>query len=411
MKIFCSWPKLVVAVLATCFCLESIADAQMIAQRSNSRAQNQPGGSSSNKFGLLASAQWLGDSPENLDSNVRPASCDMDTCCGGCDSCVGGCDSSCPPGCTCCECCEPWWAHRSGLYGEFLYWQLADGEVTHAQQQDGIGGAGTVPFGIIQNTNHDHEPGFRVGFDIAYSGCSSIFGNYTFLENETEGLLVPPTITGGGGAVGSFVHHPGAAITASTGPVGHLYDVDFQLADFGLRRVWKAGCNHVINWSVGGRYGHLEQDFDQLGHFAGGQQGTIDTYSNIRFDGGGLLFGLDAERRAACSGWSVYGKIFVTPLTGRFHADYTMLNTTTDALLAQAIWQDDRIVTLLDYEAGLAWTSQCNHWRLSAGYAVSHWFNAVTSDSFIEAVTTNDYVNVEGPLSFSGLTSKIEYSW
>ena len=109
----------------------------------------------------------------------------------------------------CCpEQCEPWWWHRSSVFGEFLYLHVTDADVAHAQQQNGVGGAGTVPFGRIGTVDPDHEPGFRAGFNIACSNCSSIVGSYSYYESQAIDLLVPPVITGGGGAVSSLVHHP-----------------------------------------------------------------------------------------------------------------------------------------------------------------------------------------------------------
>ena len=49
------------------------------------------------------------------------------------------------------------------MFGDFLYLQSTDVDVAHAQQQDGLGGAGTVPFGEIGTIGTDFNPGFRVG--------------------------------------------------------------------------------------------------------------------------------------------------------------------------------------------------------------------------------------------------------
>jgi len=160
----------------------------------------------------------------------------------------------------------------SGAWGEFLYLQATDADVTHGQQQDGIGGAGTVPFGRIGTVSPDHQPGFRVGTDIAFSDCSSIGMSFTHFESDAFDTLTPPNIPGGSGAVRSFVQHPGANLTASDGPVAAAYSVDFQLADFRYRSIWKANDCYAINWSVGGQYGHLRSwsrwwcDSNQLGH-------------------------------------------------------------------------------------------------------------------------------------------------
>lgn len=359
------------------------------------------------------------------DCNVSGCSggyCDMNSSC-GCDSgcCDSGCcdsdccdDGCCDSGCCstgCCgcdPCCPPGakaWKHRTRVWGEFLYLHPGDADVTYGQQQNGLGGAGTVPFGTIGRIDPDFEPGFRVGADFRYNDCASIFASYTHFESAALSSLSPLP----GQATFSYVQHPGALLTASAGPLVATYDIDFQLADFGVRRLWKCGCDFAINWSLGGRYGHLEQGFYQSGIYAGAVTGQVDTISNVDFDGGGVRAGLDGEYRFGCLGFSIYGNLNVSPMIGTVQADYTMRNVTTDQLLAQAVWKDDCFITTLDYEAGLAWTSAKEHFRISAGWNAAHWFNAVTTDSFINGVQGNNYVDIDGPLSFSGLSTRVEY--
>jgi len=317
----------------------------------------------------------------------------------------------------CCEAClPPWWAHRGSVFGEFLYLHATDADVAHAQQQNGIGGAGTVPFGRIGTVDPDYQPGVRAGFTKAFSNCSSLTASYTFYECRAFDILVPPVIPGPGGAVGSLVHHPGAAITASTGPVNSTFDIDFQLAEIEFRSLWKASSRYAINWSRGFRYGHLEQDFSQTGIFGGGAAGPIDTRTNVDFDGAGLKFGVDGEHRLGCRGFSIFGKVGVSPMSGTVQADYAMIDTSGSGpgvplTLANAVWKDDRFITLLDYEAGVSWTGPCRKWRISSGYTASHWFNAVTTAEFINAVQANSYDTADGTISFSGLTARIERRW
>ena len=315
---------------------------------------------------------------------------------------------------TCCEpcCCPPaFWRHRSGIWGEYLYLHATDADLTHAQQQNGTGGAGTVPFGRIGVLDPNYQPGFRAGVNMALSACSSIGVSYSFFESNSLDTVAQPVITGGGGTVGSFVHHPGASITGSVGPVNAEYGIDFQTGEAFYRRVWRGGERYAINWLVGGRYGNLDQDFIQTGVFGGSLGGQIDTSTEINFDGGGLLFGLDGERRLGCSGFSIYAKTSIAPMRGSFQADYRMLNTTTSVLLAESRWKDDRTVALLDYEAGLAWTGPCGNWRFAAGYLGSHWFNTLTTAEFIQAVQANSYTAAGDTLSFDGLTARVEWRW
>lgn len=332
---------------------------------------------------------------------------DGDTCPGGCA--VDGCTPTCSvEDAACCQPCPPLWAHRTGVFGEFLYLQATGVDMVHAQQQDGTGGAGTVPFGKIAATDPDYEPAFRVGGVIARSDCSSVALSYTHYESDSVDSVVAPFVSGGGGAVGSLVHHPGAAITASPGPVTGAYGIDFQLADYEYRRLLLGDNCGWLNYSVGGRYAHLEQDFLQSGLFGGGSAGVINTMTDIEFDGGGATFGLDGEYVVGRRGFSVYSSIGVAPVVGQFSTHYDMYNESTDAYLALAEWKDDRFVTILDLEVGVAWTGPCRRWRFSAGYVASFWYNVITTAEFIDAVQANNYTDVGDTLSFDGLSARIE---
>lgn len=73
-------------------------------------------------------------------------SCDVycsDDCYGECYD--GGCGCDCGNGgCGCCAMgCQP----QLRFYVDWLNLQASDADIAHAQQQDGLGGAGTVPFG------------------------------------------------------------------------------------------------------------------------------------------------------------------------------------------------------------------------------------------------------------------------
>jgi hypothetical protein len=328
-----------------------------------------------------------------------------DTCCDQC-SCGAGCDGCCD------KCCAPW-CHRTALWGEFLYLHPTGVDMVHAQQQNGIGGAGTVPFGDVGAADPNYQPAFRVGGAVACSPCSSVTASYTHFESDAINTVEPPIIPGGGGAVGSLVQHPGAALTASPGPVTAFYDINYQLGDGAYRHLLYGNNQGWMNYSVGGRYAHLEQGFLQVGDFGGGNAGTINTTSNINFDGGGALFGLDGEHFIGSRGLSVYGGLNVSPIFGQFSSRYQMQNITTDTTLAAANWKDDRVVTLLEYQAGLAWTSRGYKWRLSAGYVAQFWYNAVSTADFVSAVQTNNFTHsgdsrVADTISFDGLAARIE---
>ena len=295
------------------------------------------------------------------------------------------------------------------VFAEVLWIHPTGVDMAHAQQQNGIGGAGTVPFGEIGVADPPYDIGFRLGAEVRLAADAGVFASYTFFEGDATSSVVAPVIPGGGGAVGSLVHHPGAAITGSVGPVDADYEISFQLGDVAYRKLLLRDCNQYVSVFGGARFAQLEQDFAQNGNFGGGQAGVINTLTDIEFVGAGPMAGIDGAYQIGVTRFSVYGKALVATLTGQFDSNYRMLNETTDSQLALAMWQDDRIVPMLDYELGVAWTSTQGHLRLAVGYMVSYWFNTVTTPVFVDAVQADNYVDVDDTVTFDGAVGRIEW--
>ena len=328
--------------------------------------------------------------------------------CGHATGCSSGCDDCAAEAARCCAAPEPW-EHRLTYFADALYLHATGLDMAHAQQQNGTGGAGTVPFGVISTADPYGEPAFRAGMNYCLNKWSSLAISGTFFESQSKSQALAPDIGGGGGSVGSFVHHPGAEITGSAGPLDATYDTDFALFDFEYRAL-AAACRHWwANYSVGVRYGSLEQNFQQTGVSGGALGGTIQTTTDVDFDGVGLKLGLDFEALVGHRGWSIYGRGAATPLFGTFHCDYSMQNTVTGVNLATSSWTEDRFVTQLDIECGAAWTTSC--WRVSVGYYALFWSNSVSTPEFIHAVQNDHYLNVEDTFAFSGLVLRGEYRW
>lgn len=300
---------------------------------------------------------------------------------------------------------------QASVFGDFLWLHPTGVDMAHAQQQDGLGGAGTVPFGEIGTLDPDYDIGFRLGAELRIAPDAGIFGSYTFFEADATSSIDAPNVPGGGGAVGSLVHHPNASITGSAGPVDATYDIEFRLADLAYRQLLMRSCVHYVSAFVGARFAQLDQEFAQTGIFGGGLGGAIDTTSTIEYTGAGPLAGIDAAHQVGKSRFSVYGRGLVAIISGEFDSRYRMFNDTTDVQLALSTWQDDRIVPMLDYEFGIAWTGPQGHFRLAAGYMGSHWFNAVSTATFIDAVQADNYVNVGDTISFDGLVGRVEWTF
>ena len=293
--------------------------------------------------------------------------------------------------------CPPCWAHRTSVFGEFLYLRPRDSEVAHTLIVNG-----NVPAGRAGVADPDYSPGYRVGFTKALDECSSLVGTYTNFESNTNDFLdvnPPPALRG-------LLLHPGTTnagadfLTATA-----RYDIDFRTADFDYRGLLSAGDSAAINYVIGARYAHLDQDLRVVYSNAGTAETII---TDVEFDGAGFRLGLDAER-CTHHGFLFYGKSMATFLVGDFRATYNHASTAGGATVANTAWRAGRIVPILDLELGTGWQSHSGHWRMTAGYVVSAWLNTVNTDEWVEAVRGNSFEGLNDGMTFDGLTAKAEY--
>jgi len=361
-------------------------------------------------------------------SAVKPAShmtmqdepiADAASCGTGCSS--GVCSSSCDScsGCGSCNCCcDQFWHHRCGVFGEYIYWNSTGTDVAYGAQANTDGGPiatpgnitlGNVPMGQVGVVDLDANSSYRAGFTLAFSDCASATVTYTHFNDSSTDVLGAPGVAPGDTTV-SFVQHPGTDAFSNPASLilDNYLDLELQTLDVDFARLATGSNNHYINYSVGVRWGNLEQNFSQFGDFAP-PTGTLNTFTNIDFDGVGLRLGVDGRRRMGCGGWSVYGKGFFTAMFGQFRSQYTQFNVDTDTIEATANWDNDRVVPVLEYEVGVSWSSRCDRLRLSAGYYTAFWFDTVTSDEWIRAVQNSNYTNVGETIAFDGLTARVEY--
>ena len=282
-------------------------------------------------------------------------------------------------------------------------------DMPFAQQQNGTGGAGTTPFGQIGVADPNADTGVRVGGLWALDAYTGIGVSYTFFESDSRGSIDAPDIPLG--SVGSLVHHPGASVTSSVGPVHGNYSLDFQTAEIDTRHLLVATCDRWVYATIGARWADLDQEFSTRGIYAGSQGGNILTGTDLEYEGAGLRIGLDGEQLLGQSRLSVYGNAYASSLVGEMRGRYQMHNATTVTDMALVRWQDDRVVPMFEYELGLAWTSRKGCLRLSVGYTMIHWFNVVTTPVFVDAVQADNYTDLSDTLSFSGLTSRVEWRY
>lgn len=345
------------------------------------------------------------DASGNCPGGCTTGNCGSDGCTsGGCDPCGPCADGGC---CIDPELCNPWWGHRSSIFGSYLYLHPSNADVAHAIQQNGTGGLGTTPDGRVGVVDQNYTSAYNAGFAVALAPCASIQATYTnFHSHNVDSLSAPDVL---GGTVASLVMHPESINAGSTSAfVEAAADIDFQTADLEYRRLLAGGCRFALNYDIGVRYAKMNQSFWQIGQFSP-PTGTIRTSTNSKFEGAGLRAGLDGQQRIGQSGWGIYGKTFINVLFGTANNNYDQFNLTTESTQANSNWADERVVPVWEYEVGINWTSRCGHWRFTTGYYTAFWFNSVTTSQYIQAVQTANYVNLGETVTFDGLVSRVEF--
>jgi hypothetical protein len=183
------------------------------------------------------------------------------------------------------------------------------------------------------------------------------------------------------------------------------YDIDFQIVDVDYRLILLALPQGELTLVGGACYLHEEQNFRSRFSVSGVER--VDT--DIVFDGGGIRIGLEGERRSPI-GCLVYGRTSARFAAGDFRCSYVD-GTGTDRVIAATSWTAGRVVSLLDLELGIGWTSAQGCVRLTAGYMFNTWLNMINTDEWIQAVQNNDFVDIDGDLTFDGLVARAEIRW
>jgi hypothetical protein len=291
--------------------------------------------------------------------------------------------------------------------GDFLYLRPGGDAVAVAVPINGAivppAGVAPVQVGDITLADVEFQPGFRVGLGRWFDSCCALEANYT----RFEGISRAAAETTAPIVLRSLVAHPGTldAPTDFLAADARSY-LQFQFADLDYRRVLLLGDPWVVKYLVGARFAHLEQIFDSTFSNTTLTE-TVDT--RLLFDGGGIRLGLDGERGLGSSGFSVYGLGRVSFLGGAFRGSFVESQVpSAENPLVVAGWKDDRVISILDLELGLGWTSEGGGLRLKAGYMFSGWYNTPTTDAFIHSVQAGQAGKLNDTLTFDGLNARLE---
>lgn len=297
---------------------------------------------------------------------------------------------------------DPWWAHRSGVFGEVLYLSPGSSDVIHAIEQtdpDPLIASPTGPVGIV---GIDGEPGVRVGLSLAASHCSSLNIAYTWWEGRANDVIDAT----GANVLDSQVAHPSLATSGAASLTAEAdHDIRFQTVDANYRHLWKRTETMAVNWSAGLRYANMEQGFV-------GQQtmqvatGLTTVTTDIDFSGFGITGGLDLERYSCRSGMFIYGKGMASLLAGTWEANYSHVNQLGGGVTASE-YEDFHATPILEGEVGLGWMNKTGRIRMQTGFMMAGWYEAVSTRGYIDAVRESNLIDLGETMTFSGVTSRV----
>lgn len=302
------------------------------------------------------------------------------------------------------ECLAPWWSHRTGAFGEFLFLRPGSSDLIYATEQTDPDPDVASPTGPIGTTDLDAETGFRVGFTLAASECSSIVTSYARWDGSTNSRLE----ANGANVLSSNVIHPstltsGAASLEATA----IHDMNFQNVDLLYRHICRKSDTMALNWLAGVRYGNMEQQLsvDQTVSVA---TGLTNVTTDIDFDGFGISGGLDFETYSCTTGLSLYGRTLASLLAGEWNATYRQTNQLGGGVVAND-YEDFHATPVLDAELGVRWMAKKRHFMISSGFLMSGWYESLTTRSYIDSVRAGQLTDAGETMTFSGLTARAEW--
>ena len=309
---------------------------------------------------------------------------------------------------SCCqatECCVPCWR----VYGEILYLRPGNEKVAYGVPINGAivppAGVAPVQVGLEAVADIDFQPGFRVGASRAIDDCATFGLMYSQLDgNASSSVDIGATPF----VLRSLVNHPGT----TAAPTDFLQadaqnDIGLKLADIEYRRMLTCGDNYGLNYLLGLRYANLQQS---IGSVFTNTTTVESVNTSTDFDGLGIRVGLEGERYTPCTGITLYGRGYASFVGGVFSGRYSQADNFRGTVVNTG-WNEDRVVSILDMELGIGWTSSNGRLRVTTGYMVSAWMNTINTDDFIRSVQQNassDSPNLSGVTTFDGVTGRLE---
>lgn len=295
----------------------------------------------------------------------------------------------------------PWQGHTFGLFGEFLYLNPRNVSVNYGVPQDGV--IIGVPTGAVGTVDPGYNFGWRAGGYFAFGPDARITATYTrFTDNDSE------TIT----ALGSNIINPLSSFPllhtgAEAQSASASMSLNYQFADIDYEVVGACCDLYWFGYLAGVRYAKLEQGFNVTYPFAP-PDGNTETFTSVDFEGAGPRAGVEGERILFPSlGFRAYGRSTASFIVGRFSNTYQQNNQFGGTEVNTAV-KVDRIVPIVDFEVGMAWVGPAGHVRISGGYMVAAWFNAVNTADWIASVQNASFAPGSTTITFDGFVARAE---
>ena len=327
---------------------------------------------------------------QGMPGSYSPAPAQMVAEQGG-EPCPGGCGSSCQ------------WEG----FADFLYLRPRDASVAYGVVFNGPPdtrptAATPVQVSPVASVSFNYEPAWRTGISRNLDECSSVQITYThFQVGDNDSLSTNQY------QIRSMVSQPSTWISNSLSDFLNAqatYHILFDVGDVDYRWTFASGQQYSLTLLGGGRYCSLNEDF--LGQFNTATAEAVQTH--IGFEGGGLRFGLEGERHGS-SGYFVYGRATASFIAGQAHSTYVQTDSYSDTDTVNTAYHSDRIVSIVDVEAGVGWMGPGERFRIMAGYMISSWFNMLNTNEYINAVQTNNFSgNMGSTLTFDGFFGRAE---
>ena len=296
----------------------------------------------------------------------------------------------------------PWWAHRTGLIGEFLLLQPGNSDTIYAFEQNDAT-ANAFPTGPVGTVAVDMAPGFRVGFSLANTETTSFVATYTHWSGNSQDSLQ----RNNNNVIASATIHPVTPTTSITSLLATASSsIEYNFIDAFYRHKLFFTDTTIFNWSAGMRYGNMQQALSTRQNVSVAT-GLVGVDTEINFDGFGFMAGLDAERRSCTSGMLCYTKGFASFLGGEWSGRYRQANQFGGDRVANR-YDDFRITPVLEAAIGVGWQNDSGCVRATIGYTAQTWFNTLNTQEFIESVRAATYDELSDSISFIGLTSQLE---